>query len=91
MRASIAGRVLSVVLLVLLTPVAAQDSAPLLGPSEDTIPEGPLGDAIRLGQKILTHTPTYAAQYSGSARQNCWRWHSSNDSPPSPPGPCPEA
>ena len=81
MRASRASRAVSLALLVLLTPAVAQDSSPLLGPSEDAIPEGPVGDAIRLGQKILTHTPTYAPQYSGSAL-SCTNCHSNGGRTP---------
>jgi thiosulfate dehydrogenase len=53
--------------LTLSTAAAAQQPAVALGPPEDAIPDGPVGEAIRLGQKILRQTPAYAARYSGSA------------------------
>jgi thiosulfate dehydrogenase len=34
-------------------------------PSPDTIPQGPLGDSIRLGRLIFTQTPKYAGKYVG--------------------------
>jgi hypothetical protein len=34
-------------------------------PSPDTIPQGPLGDGIRLGRLIFTKTPKYAPAYVG--------------------------
>ena len=43
-------------------------------PSLDTIPEGPYGDAVRRGQRIITDTQTYAADYAGSAH-NCSNCH----------------
>jgi thiosulfate dehydrogenase len=38
------------------------------------IPEGPLGDAIRLGEQIVTRTTVYARSYVG-ARLNCTSCH----------------
>ncbi|HXJ38473.1 MAG TPA: c-type cytochrome [Bryobacteraceae bacterium] len=35
-------------------------------PSPDTIPPGPLGDSVRLGQLIFTQTPKYAPRYVGN-------------------------
>jgi thiosulfate dehydrogenase len=40
---------------------------PLKAPHESTIPEGPVGEAIRLGQKVFTNTPLHAPKYSGNA------------------------
>jgi thiosulfate dehydrogenase len=54
-------------LLTLSTAAAPQQLAVVLGPPEDAIPEGPVGEAVRLGQKILRQTPAYASQYSGNA------------------------
>ena len=44
----------------LLAPAWAQDTSAPLGPPPDSIPEGPVGDAIRLGHKIVSQTPVYA-------------------------------
>lgn len=43
-------------------------------PAESTIPEGPMGDAIRYGEKVLTQTQTYAKQYVGGGL-NCTSCH----------------
>jgi len=40
---------------------------PLRPPAETALPEGPMGEAIRLGQKLFVNTPQYAAKYSGNA------------------------
>lgn len=40
---------------------------PMKPPAESAIPEGPVGEAIRLGRKIFTNTPQHAAKYSGNA------------------------
>lgn len=40
---------------------------PLNAPPESAIPEGPLGEAIRLGRQVFTNTPVHAAAYSGNA------------------------
>src|SRR6516225_10386944 len=39
----------------------------LHAPDERTIPEGPVGDAIRYGKKVLTETQRYAPTYAGNA------------------------
>src|SRR5438309_12042972 len=44
--------------------------ATLRPPSEASIPDGPLGDAMRHGGRILTDLPVYAKAYVG-ARVNC--------------------
>ena len=41
---------------------------------QSAIPDGPLGDAIRLGERILTRTPEAVPQYSGNAL-NCTSCH----------------
>lgn len=64
----------ALVLLVLLASAAAQTSSARLGPPVDSIPGGPLGDAIRLGQKVMRQTPVYAPEYSGNAL-NCTSCH----------------
>ena len=43
-------------------------------PSPDTIPEGPLGDSIRLGRLIFTQTSKYAGAYVGN-QQSCSDCH----------------
>ena len=43
-------------------------------PSPDTIPQGPLGDSIRLGRLIFTQTPKYARAYVGN-QQSCGDCH----------------
>ena len=41
---------------------------------QSPIPEGPLGEAIRFGERILTHTREAVPQYSGNAL-NCTSCH----------------
>lgn len=43
-------------------------------PDPSTIPQGPLGDSIRLGLNIFRHTPQYAAEYVGN-RLSCSDCH----------------
>lgn len=43
------------------------ESGKPLPASERPLPEGPMGEAIRLGRQVFTHTPTYAAAYAGNA------------------------
>jgi thiosulfate dehydrogenase len=43
-------------------------------PSPDTIPQGPLGDSIRLGRLIFTQTSKYARAYVGD-QQSCSNCH----------------
>lgn len=45
----------------------APRQVPLNAPPDAAIPEGPLGEAIRLGRQIFTNTPVHAAAYSGNA------------------------
>lgn len=44
----------------------ATPTVPLSPPSIGSIPEGPLGDAIRFGQRIVTDTQATAKQYVGN-------------------------
>jgi thiosulfate dehydrogenase len=63
--------------LVACAPAAAADAArhaPFAPPDESTIPAGPLGDAIRLGERVLTHTRVAAGPYVGNAL-NCTSCH----------------
>ncbi|MHB1121411.1 MAG: c-type cytochrome [Ramlibacter sp.] len=43
-------------------------------PSDDELPEGPFGEAIRRGREIFLDTPKFAAQYSGNS-QSCVNCH----------------
>jgi thiosulfate dehydrogenase len=43
-------------------------------PAEKDVPAGPMGDAIRLGQKVLTETQTHAKAYVGNGL-NCTSCH----------------
>src|SRR5215510_1929696 len=68
-------------LLVLLNTGHAQTHGTLAGkvvalhaPQEKTIPESPIGDAVRYGKKVLTETQTYANAYVGSGL-NCSSCH----------------
>src|SRR5262250_2203325 len=47
---------------------------PLHAPDESTIPEGPVGTAVRYGKKVLTDTQTYARAYIGNGL-NCSSCH----------------
>jgi len=59
-------------------PPAAQQApaaAPAWTPPDPaTIPEGPLGDSIRLGRQIFNETPKYAAPYVGN-QMSCTHCH----------------
>jgi thiosulfate dehydrogenase len=46
---------------------------PLRAPDERTIPEGPVGTAVRYGKKVLTDTQTYARAYGNGL--NCSSCH----------------
>jgi len=48
--------------------------APFNPPNDDAIPAGALGDAIRLGRKVLTQTQLYAQPYVGNGL-NCTSCH----------------
>jgi thiosulfate dehydrogenase len=43
-------------------------------PDERTIPDGPMGDSIRFGKKVLTQTQIYASAYVGNGL-NCSNCH----------------
>src|SRR5262245_62522318 len=49
-------------------------STHLRAPNVKTIPDGPMGDAIRYGNKVFTQTQTYAAAYVGNGL-NCTSCH----------------
>src|SRR6476620_6414180 len=48
--------------------------APFAPPGEADVPQGPLGDAIRQGEKLVTQTQVYAKAYVGN-RLNCTSCH----------------
>jgi thiosulfate dehydrogenase len=54
--------------------VAAGVDAEYPGWSGNSLPEGPVGEAVALGRRVLTHTPENAAAYSGNAL-NCSSCH----------------
>ena len=65
------------IVLLMVTPWPARSDAkagdqavPFHAPDERTIPEGPVGDAIRYGKKVLTETQKYAKPYVGNGL-NC--------------------
>ncbi len=47
-------------------PDATNTATAWTAPDPATIPEGPLGDSIRLGRRIFNDTPKYAASYVGN-------------------------
>jgi thiosulfate dehydrogenase len=53
---------------------AGDQVVPFHAPDERTIPEGPVGDAIRYGKKVLTETQKYAKPYIGNGL-NCSSCH----------------
>lgn len=53
---------------------ATAETKPWIAPDSATIPEGPLGDSIRLGLHIFDETPKYAAQYVGN-KMSCGHCH----------------
>jgi thiosulfate dehydrogenase len=56
-------------------PAEKPDTAkPWTRPDVSTIPEGPLGDSIRLGLQIFNETPKYAAAYVGN-KMSCTHCH----------------
>src|SRR5215813_12624151 len=57
-----------------LSATAQKDTLRLTLPDERTIPDGPLGDAVRYGKNILTQTTLYARAYVGN-ELNCSSCH----------------
>lgn len=55
-------------------PEAAGSTKTWTPPDPATIPEGPLGDSIRLGRNVFNDTPTYAAKYVGN-KMSCTHCH----------------
>jgi|SRR5271166_1653138 len=53
---------------------AAIPAAPFNPPAESDVPRGPLGDSIRLGEKVISQTQTYAKAYVGNDL-NCTSCH----------------
>lgn len=55
-------------------PPAAAPAAALEAPPESSIPSGPMGEAIRYGEKVLSDTQTHAQAYVGNGL-NCTSCH----------------
>jgi thiosulfate dehydrogenase len=55
-------------------PQAGDAGAAWAAPDPATIPQGPLGDSIRLGLEIFDDTPKYAARYVGN-KTSCGHCH----------------
>jgi thiosulfate dehydrogenase len=55
-------------------PQASDASTTWTAPDPATIPEGPLGDSIRLGLAVFNDTPKFAAPYVGN-RMSCGHCH----------------
>jgi len=55
-------------------PQASDASTTWTAPDPATIPEGPLGDSIRLGLEVFNDTPKFAAPYVGN-RMSCGHCH----------------
>src|SRR5215510_5434237 len=56
------------------TQQVATPPPPLRPPDEKTIPDGPMGEAVRYGKRILTQTQRYARSYVGNGL-NCSSCH----------------
>src|SRR5262245_51672807 len=80
-RALVSRWKVAAVLLGMTAAVGAQQPAAVLGPSEDSISDGSVGEAIRLGQKILQQTPAYAVGYTGNSL-SCTNCHSNGGRTP---------
>ena len=59
----------------------ADATNPWTAPDPATIPEGPLGDSIRLGLRIFNDTPKYAAAYVGN-KMSCGHCHAKSGTAP---------
>ena len=53
---------------------AADSSKAWVAPDPATIPEGPLGESIRLGRQIFNNTPKFAEKYVGN-KMSCTHCH----------------
>ncbi|MHB1117245.1 c-type cytochrome [Sideroxydans sp.] len=53
---------------------AGKAAAPFTPPSEESMPSGPMGDAIRYGHQLTTQTQVYAKKYVGN-ELNCTSCH----------------
>ena len=65
---------LALVLGATVTAAQAQHTGDQPLPAPDSMPEGPLGEAVRLGQKITGQTTVFARSYTGS-NLNCVSCH----------------
>jgi len=76
----VATAILALALALLCGPAAvdagetARRPARLTAPDERSIPDGPMGEAIRYGRKVLTDTHRYASAYVGNGL-NCSSCH----------------
>jgi len=61
-------------LLLALSAAALAGDADYPGWTDDTPPAGPVGEAVALGKRVLTHTPENAPAYTGNAL-NCTSCH----------------
>jgi thiosulfate dehydrogenase len=59
----------------------AQQKEAWKAPDPATIPEGPVGDSINLGQQLFLNTPRFAPQYVGN-RMNCADCHAESGTVP---------
>ena len=64
----------SVVAAVLSLGLSLLTADPVFAPDPAPIPDGPVGEAIRYGEKILTQTRVYAKEYVGNGL-NCTNCH----------------
>lgn len=67
-----AGFLFSLLLAFSIAALAADADYP--GWTDETLPAGPMGEAVALGKRVLTHTPENAAAYTGNAL-NCTNCH----------------
>lgn len=74
LRVCICFQVIGFLIALPLTTAKAQSTPDYVGWHDEAFPSGQVGEAIRLGLKIVTQTPRYAAAYSGSAL-NCTSCH----------------
>lgn len=55
-------------------PQSADSAKAWVAPDATTIPQGPLGDSIRLGMQVFNNTPKYAEKYVGN-KLSCTHCH----------------
>ena len=62
----IAGAVVGIAVAQTPRPAPASPQGAFAPPNEDAIPQGPFGDAVKLGEDIFRHTPQFAPQFTGN-------------------------